>query len=78
MPVMAPLADLVHINRDVVVLSNQFGNGLMNLISPTGGVLLAGLAIAEINFSKWLKVGSKIFVILLIVSAVLLYIATLL
>ena len=64
MPVMAPLADLVHINRDVVVLSNQFGNGLMNLISPTGGVLLAGLAIAEINFSKWLKVGSKIFVIL--------------
>lgn len=78
MPVMAPLADLVHINRDVVVLSNQFGNGLMNLISPTGGVLLAGLAIAEINFSKWLKVGSKIFVILLIASAVLLYIATLL
>lgn len=78
MPVMAPLADLVHINRDVVVLSNQFGNGLMNLISPTGGVLLAGLAIAEINFSKWLKVGLKIFVILLIASAVLLYIATLL
>ncbi|MGG5372433.1 YfcC family protein [Enterococcus sp. AZ196] len=78
MPVMAPLADLVHINRDVVVLSNQFGNGLMNLISPTGGVLLAGLAIAEINFSKWLKVGSKIFVILLVASAVLLYIATLL
>lgn len=78
MPVMAPLADLVHINRDVVVLSNQFGNGLMNLISPTGGVLLAGLAIAEINFSKWLKVGSKIFVILLVASALLLYIATLL
>lgn len=78
MPVMAPLADLVHINRDVVVLSNQFGNGLMNLISPTGGVLLAGLAIAEINFSKWLKVGSKIFAILLVASVVLLYIATLL
>ncbi|MBU5360976.1 YfcC family protein [Enterococcus raffinosus] len=78
MPVMAPLADLVHINRDVVVLSNQFGNGLMNLISPTGGVLLAGLAIAEINFSKWLKVGSKIFVILFVASAILLYIATLL
>lgn len=77
MPVMAPLADLVHINRDVVVLSNQFGNGLMNLISPTGGVLLAGLAIAEINFSKWLKVGIKIFMILFVISAILLYIATL-
>ncbi|MDN6915126.1 Na+/H+ antiporter NhaC family protein, partial [Klebsiella pneumoniae] len=56
MPVMAPLGDLMNVSRDVVVLSNQFGNGLMNIISPTSGVLLAGLAIAEINFSKWFKV----------------------
>ncbi|MGS1143850.1 Na+/H+ antiporter NhaC family protein [Enterococcus faecium] len=77
MPVMAPLGDLMNVSRDVVVLSNQFGNGLMNIISPTSGVLLAGLAIAEINFSKWFKVGFKIFAILTLVSAVLLYIATL-
>lgn len=77
MPVMAPLADLVNINRDIVVLSNQFGNGLMNIISPTGGVLLAGLAIAEINFAKWFKLGLKIFGILFVVSATLLYVATL-
>lgn len=78
MPVMAPLGDLLNIDRDVIVLSNQFGNGLMNIISPTGGVLLAGLAIAEINFSKWFKVGLKIFIILTVTATVLLYIATLL
>ena len=77
MLIMAPLGDLMNVSRDVVVLSNQFGNGLMNIISPTSGVLLAGLAIAEINFSKWFKVGFKIFAILTLVSAVLLYIATL-
>ena len=77
MPVMAPLGDLLGINRDVIVLSNQFGNGLMNIISPTGGVLLAGLAIAEINFSKWFKVGLKAFGILAVTAAILLYIATL-
>lgn len=77
MPVMAPLGDLLGLNRDVIVLSNQFGNGLMNIISPTGGVLLAGLAIAEINFSKWFKVGLKAFGILAVASAILLYIATL-
>lgn len=49
----------------------------MNIISPTGGVLLAGLAIAEINFSKWFKVGLKVFGILTVASAILLYIATL-
>ena len=78
MPVMAPLGDLLNINRDVIVLSNQFGNGLMNIISPTGGVLLAGLAIAEINFSKWFKVGVKAFAMLAIAAVVLLFIATLL
>lgn len=78
MPIMAPLGDLLNINRDVIVLSNQFGNGLMNMISPTGGVLLAGLAISEINFSKWFKVAIKIFGILFVTAAILLYIATLL
>lgn len=78
MPVMAPLGDLMNVSRDVIVLSNQFGNGLINMISPTGGVLLAGLAIAEINFSKYFKVGIKVFGILALVSAVLLYVATLL
>lgn len=77
MPVMGPLADLVNVNRDVIVLSNQFGNGLMNIINPTGGVLLAGLSVAGISFGKWLKVGLKIFAILFVVCAVLLWIATL-
>lgn len=77
MPVMGPLADLVHINRDVIVLSNQFGNGLMNIINPTGGVLLAGLSVAGVSFGKWLKVGTKIFAILFVVAAVLLWVATL-
>ncbi|MBT1163033.1 YfcC family protein [Bifidobacterium felsineum] len=77
MPVMGPLADLVNINRDVIVLSNQFGNGLMNIINPTGGVLLAGLSVAGISFGKWLKVGLKAFGILFVVAAVFLWVATL-
>ncbi len=56
MPVLAPLGDLVGINRDSLVLAYQFGNGLTNLISPTNGLLLAGLAIARIRFSQWFKV----------------------
>lgn len=70
MPVLAPLGDLVGINREAVVTAYQFGNGLTNLISPTGGVLLAGLAIARINFGQWLKVIFKVFPILWIVAAV--------
>ncbi|MEK3769617.1 MULTISPECIES: TIGR00366 family protein [Paenibacillus] len=70
MPVLAPLGDLVGVNREAVVTAYQFGNGLTNLISPTGGVLLAGLAIARINFGQWLKVILKLFPILWLVAAI--------
>lgn len=76
MPIMGPLGDLMNINRDVIVMSNQFGNGLMNIISPTGGVLLAGLAISGINFAKWFKLAVKIFLILFLIASVFLYSAT--
>ncbi|OMD64730.1 hypothetical protein BSK62_17350 [Paenibacillus odorifer] len=55
---------------EAVVTAYQFGNGLTNLISPTGGVLLAGLAIARINFGQWLKVILKLFPILWLVAAI--------
>ncbi|MNZ77778.1 hypothetical protein D3C78_963330 [compost metagenome] len=70
MPVLAPLGDLIGINREAIVTAYQFGNGLTNLISPTGGVLLAGLAIARINFGQWLKVVLKLFGILWIIAAI--------
>ncbi|MNX43795.1 hypothetical protein D3C86_742590 [compost metagenome] len=70
MPVLAPLGDLTGINREAIVTTYQFGNGLTNLISPTGGVLLAGLAIARINFGQWLKVIMKLFPILWIIAAI--------
>ncbi|WP_262384823.1 hypothetical protein [Paenibacillus terrae] len=70
MPVLAPLGDLVDINREAVVTAYQFGNGLTNLISPTGGVLLAGLAIAQISFGQWLKVIFKLFPILWLVAVI--------
>jgi uncharacterized ion transporter superfamily protein YfcC len=63
MPVLAPLGDLVGVNRDSLVLAYQFGNGLTNLISPTNGILLAGLAIARIRFSQWFKVILPFFLI---------------
>jgi uncharacterized ion transporter superfamily protein YfcC len=71
MPVLAPLADLVGVNRDSLVLAYQFGNGLTNLISPTNGLLLAGLAIARIRFSQWFKVIFPFFLIAWPIAAIL-------
>jgi uncharacterized ion transporter superfamily protein YfcC len=62
-PVLAPLGDLVGVNRDSLVFAYQFGNGLTNLISPTNGILLAGLAIARIRFGQWFRVIFPFFLI---------------
>jgi uncharacterized ion transporter superfamily protein YfcC len=55
MPIMAPLADLIGITRQVSVLSYQMGNGLTHIMTPTYGILMGCLGIASVPFEKWLK-----------------------
>ena len=71
MPVLAPLAELVGINRESLVFAYQFGNGLTNTISPTNGLLLAGLAIARVRFSQWFRVIFPFFLIAWPLAAIL-------
>ena len=55
MPVMAPLCDLLGISRDAGVIAYQTGAGLMNLISPTNGPLLAMLLAADVPYGRWIR-----------------------
>ena len=54
MPILAPLADLLHISRQVAVLAFQCGAGLCELITPTNGALMAVLVAAGVPFDRWL------------------------
>jgi uncharacterized ion transporter superfamily protein YfcC len=55
MPIMAPLADLLGISRDAAVIAYQTGAGLMDIITPTNGALLAMLFRAQLPFGRWLR-----------------------
>ncbi len=55
MPLMTPLADMIGVTRQTAVFAFQMGDGISNIIIPTSGVLLAGLAIVGIPFTKWVK-----------------------
>jgi uncharacterized ion transporter superfamily protein YfcC len=55
MPIMAPLADLLGISRDAAVIAYQTGAGLMDMITPTNGALLAMLFRAQLPFGRWLR-----------------------
>jgi len=55
MPIMAPLADLVGVTRQVAVLAYQFGDGFTNILVPTNAVLIGILAIAGVPYERWVR-----------------------
>jgi uncharacterized ion transporter superfamily protein YfcC len=55
MPIMAPLCDLLGRSRDAAVISYQTGAGLMDMITPTNGALLAMLLGARVTYGRWLR-----------------------
>ena len=59
MPIMAPLADLVGVERQVAVLAYQLGDAFTNFIVPTSGCRLGALAAAKLEWGQWAKFQIK-------------------
>jgi uncharacterized ion transporter superfamily protein YfcC len=75
MPIMAPLADLIGITRQVSVLSYQMGAGMMFVMIPTYGILMGCLGIANVPYEKWLRFIVPLVLMLGFVMTVALVIA---
>ena len=60
MPLIAPIADLSGISRQIAVLAYAFGDGFSNVFYPTNPVLLISLGIVGIGYGKWFKWSAKI------------------
>lgn len=78
MPIMAPIADFAGVGRDLVITAFAAGSGLVNLITPTSGVLMGALALARVSYGAYLKWIWKFMVILTVVVLVILSAAALL
>ena len=76
MPIMAPLADLIGVTRQTAVLAFQFGDSFTNVITPTGGTIMAALAMAKVPYSKWFKYLIPLFFLWWLVAFALLIYAT--
>ncbi|MFI3211039.1 MAG: putative basic amino acid antiporter YfcC [Peptostreptococcaceae bacterium] len=77
MPLMAPLADLVGVTRQVAVLAFQLGDGLMNIIVPTSATLMAVLGVARIDWKIWAKFQAKFLSSLFVIASIFVVIASL-
>lgn len=75
MPIMGPLAELVGLTRQTAVLAFQFGDGFSNMLFPTVGYMMAGLALGKVKWVTWVKFIWKLFLIWTILGAVFVAVA---
>ena len=54
MPVMGGLAAAIGLSPEVMILIFASAAGLVNLFTPTSGVVMGGLEMAKVNYSTWL------------------------
>lgn len=74
MPIMAPLADAIGLERQIAVLAFQFGDGFSNLFWPT--VVATECGLMGIPVEKWYKFMGPLFGMMIALQVALIVIAT--
>ena len=59
MPIMAPLADLIDVPRQIAVLAFQLGAGFVDAFTPVSASLIGVLGVARIDWGTWAKFQIK-------------------
>lgn len=82
MPIMAPLGELVYgttngTGASLVITAYAAASGVINLVTPTSGVVMGALAIARLPYERWFKHVLKFMGVLSIIIMLLLTVVTL-
>ena len=77
-PIIGPLAAQLGYNVEGSIMTIVAANGLVNLFTPTCGAIMAGLALAGVEYTTWLKWSIKIILSIALASVIILCMAMLL
>jgi uncharacterized ion transporter superfamily protein YfcC len=76
MPILLPLGELIGVNRQVITIAYQFGDGFTNYFWPTSGIVMAGLALGGgIPWDRWAKWTWKVMLAWTLVGIILTVVA---
>jgi len=75
MPIVAPLSEMIGLNKQLAVLAFQFGDGFSNIIYPTNAALLISLGLTTVSYTKWFKWTLKIQLVMFVLTIGFLYLA---
>lgn len=71
-PIIAPVASNLGYSTDVAAMTIVAANGLVNLITPTCGAIMGGLALAKVDYSTWFKWGIRVVACIAIINVIVL------
>ena len=77
-PIIAPLATNLGYSGEVAIMTLVSANGLVNLITPTCGAIMGGLALAKVEYTTWFKWALKIVITIALVNIIILEFVSLL
>ncbi len=71
-PIIAPVAANLGYSTNVAAMTIVAANGLVNLITPTCGAIMGGLALAKVDYSTWFKWGIRVVACIAVANIVVL------
>ena len=71
-PIIAPVAAQLGYSTNVAAMTIVSANGLVNLITPTCGAIMGGLALAKVDYSTWFKWGIRVVACIAVVNIIVL------
>ncbi|MBS1676035.1 MAG: YfcC family protein [Actinobacteria bacterium] len=69
MPILAPLGDFANVSRSLVITAWNAASGWINLITPTSGVVMGGIALAKVGYDRYVRFIAPLLAILFVVTA---------
>jgi len=71
-PIIGSLSAELGYSVEVTIMTLVSANGLVNLITPTCGAIMGGLALAKIEYSTWFKWAFKVVLTIAVVNIIVL------
>lgn len=71
-PILGPLTAKLGMDPNIMIMIFVAGSGLINLITPTSGVVMGGLQLSKVNYSTWLKFMGRPVITICIMNIIIL------
>lgn len=72
-PLFIPLADILGVSRQIIILAFLLGDGITNWFFPTSAIAVSTTGATGVPMNKWMKESWKKFIIFSVIAGVLVF-----